>query len=128
VSVIVPRLVVDPVVVAVEVDVVAVVVEVEAVDVVVVVGAVVLELVVVVGGAVVVELVEVVVELSLPLSAATTASATPSPITAATRIPISAFMPPLMPPLGGSPPAYGSRRGGGTSIRRVGSSCIGAAV
>jgi predicted DCC family thiol-disulfide oxidoreductase YuxK len=68
----------------------------------------------------------VVVVWSSPSSAATTASATPSPITAATRTAISAFIAPLMPLFGGSP--YGGwppRSGGGTSIRRVGSSCTG---
>ena len=69
----------------VDVDEVVVVVEDEVVD--------------VVDGAVV----EDVVVSSLPLSLATTASATPSPITTATRMPISAFMPPLMPRRGGSP-------------------------
>ena len=80
---------------------------------VVVVLVVVLELLVVVGG-VLVETVDVV-ELDEPLSsAATTASATPSPITAATSNTISALAPPLIP-----------ERGGGTSMRLVGSSCIG---
>ena len=46
---------------------------------------------------------EDVVVVSLPLSLATTASAMPSPITTATKMPISAFIPPLMPCLGGSP-------------------------
>jgi hypothetical protein len=97
--VIVPRSVVvvvdaSPVVVAV-VDV--------AVLLVVVVGAVVLEVVAVVDGVeVVVGTLAVVVE-SFPLSAATTASATPRPITAEMRTAISSFMPPLIPPRGGSP-------------------------
>ena len=67
--------------------------------------------VVVVLGVVVVELV-----LCESSSAATTASATPSPITAATRTAIRAFIPPLIPCRGGSP-------GGGTFMRLVGSSC-----
>jgi hypothetical protein len=103
-AVIVPRLVVVLVLVvgAVVVDVVedAVVVVVVGVEVEVVVD----DVLVVDGTVLVDELVDVVVvELSLPLSAATTASATPSPITAATRIAISAFIPPLIPPRGGSP-------------------------
>jgi hypothetical protein len=43
------------------------------------------------------------VVVSSPLSLATTASATPRPITTAIRIAISAFMPPLIPFFGGSP-------------------------
>jgi hypothetical protein len=125
--VIVPRSVVVLVVAVVLVVVGAVVVVVEAVVVGLVLVAVVVELVV---GSVVVEELEDVVELvvvSSPLSAATTASATPRPITAATRRPINAFIPPLIPPRGGSP--YGwPRSGGGTSIRRVGSSCMARAV
>jgi hypothetical protein len=64
----------------------------------------VLELVV---GVVVVVLVvdEVELVVSLPLLPATTARATPSPITAATRITNIVFIPLLIPPfpLGGSP-------------------------
>ena len=63
-----------------------------------------------------------VVESSSP--ALTTASATPRPITAATRTTITAFNPELMPWRGGSPPPRPSL-GGGTSMRRVGSSCTG---
>ena len=82
--------------VVVDVVVVGCVVDVDDVVVVVVVED---EVVEVVDGVVV----EAVVVSSLPLSLATTASATPSPITTATRRPISAFMPPLMPRRGGSP-------------------------
>jgi hypothetical protein len=99
--VIVPRLVVVSVVVL--VVAVGVVVELVVVGVVVVVEVVVGSLVVDVDAVVeVVELVEDVVSSPL-LSAATTASATPRPITAATRTEISAFMPPPIPLLGGSP-------------------------
>lgn len=59
-----------------------------------------------------------------PSSEETTARAIARPSTAATRTPIAIFSPLLMPDLGGSSP----RRGGGTSMRRVGSSCIGARV
>jgi hypothetical protein len=95
--VIVPRLVVVSVVVL--VVAVGVVVELVVVGVVVVVGSLVVDVDAVVE---VVELVEDVVSSPL-LSAATTASATPRPITAATRTEISAFMPPPIPLLGGSP-------------------------
>jgi hypothetical protein len=103
--VIVPRSVV--VVVDVSPVVVAVLVVVAVVDVavvlLVVVGAVLLEVVAVVDGVeVVVGTLAVVVE-SFPLSAATTASATPRPSTAEMRTAISSFMPPLIPPRGGSP-------------------------
>lgn len=50
------------------------------------------------------DVVELVVELeSFESSPETTARAIPRPITAATRTAISAFMPPLIPELGGSP-------------------------
>ena len=70
---------------------------------------------------------EVVVGSSLPLSEATTASAAPRPRTAATRITIATLAPVLIPPPdGGSPyPPWGGSPRGGTSILRVGSSCIG---
>jgi hypothetical protein len=108
-----PPLVSVVVVVVDDVDV-SVTVEVSGtVDVVVVVGGVVVvEDVEVLVGVVVVLVVDVVVEelvvvddeVSLPLSSPeTTASATPRPSTAATRIAISAFMPPLIPSFGGSP-------------------------
>ena len=92
--------------------VVVVVVEVEVVD---VVGFVVVVVVVdVVGFVVVVLVVDVVgvvgsvlvvdVEEELPLSfEATTASATPRPMTAASRTPIASFTPGLIPPGGGDP-------------------------
>jgi len=56
---------------------------------------------VVVDEVVVLDVDELVVESSSP--AATTASATPRPITAAIRIAISALAPPLIPWRGGSP-------------------------
>src|SRR4051794_14639415 len=100
------------------VDVLSVVVVVE-VDELVVVGSVVVE-----DEVVVLDVVELVVS---PLSSPpdTTASAIPRPSTAATRSTISAFVPPLIPVDGrfGSPPGS---PGGGTSIRRVGSSCTAA--
>ena len=58
--------------------------------------------VVVVG--VIVELVAVVVVVPFPESEATTASATPRPITTATRSAIAHFTPRLIPPCGGSSP------------------------
>jgi hypothetical protein len=87
-----------------------------------------------VGSVVVDEVVELdVVELVVFPSSPpeTTASAMPSPSTAATRSTISAFMPPLIPVDGGSPggwpyPPPAGSPGGGTSIRRVGSSCTAA--
>jgi hypothetical protein len=107
-----PPLVSVVVVVVDEVDV-SVTVEVSGtVEVVVVVVGVVVEEVEVLVGVVVVLVVDVVVEelvvldedVSLPLSSPeTTASAIPRPSTAATRIAISAFMPPLIPSFGGSP-------------------------
>jgi len=133
--VIVPRLVVVLVVAVVVavLDVVGTVV----VDVVVVVGTVVDEVVggrvvdVVVEGVVVVDE-DVVVGVASPLSA-TTASATPRPMTAAIRTATSVFIGELIPDLGGSPwggwPPYPPpRSGGGTSMRLVGSSCIAARV
>ena len=133
---IVPRLVVVLVVAVVVavLDVVGTVV----VDVVVVVGTVVDDVVggrvvdVVVEGVVVVDE-DVVVGVASPLSAATTASATPRPTTAAIRTAISAFIGELTPDFGGSPwggwPPYPPpRSGGGASMRLVGSSYIAARV
>ena len=109
-------------------------------SVVVVVGAVVVAvLVVVVLVVVVVELcvwllvvvdgVVVVLELVAGPSslAPTTASATPRPMTAATRTTSVAFTAVLIPWRGGSPGPDPSP-GGGTSMRRVGSSCTGGSV
>jgi len=135
--VIVPRLVVV-LVVAVVVAVLDVVGTVVVDDVDVVVGTVVDEVVggsvvdVVIEGVVVVVGEDVVVVAS-PLSAATTASATPRPMTAAIRTATSVFIGELIPDLGGSPwggwPPYPPpRSGGGASMRLVGSSCIAARV
>ena len=133
---IVPRLVVV-LVVAVVVAVLDVVGTVVVDDVDVVVGTVVDEVVggrvvdVVVEGVVVVDE-DVVVGVASPLSA-TTASATPRPMTAAIRTATSVFIGELIPDLGGSPwggwPPYPPpRSGGGASMRLVGSSCIAARV
>jgi hypothetical protein len=117
----------------VSVVVVVVVVVVGCVVVVVVVGAVVVVGVVVVGavvgtvvvGAVVGTVVAVGSGSSPPSSEETIASATPSPTTEATKTTITALRPPLRPP-GGSEGGVADPRpacGGGTSMRRVGSSC-----
>lgn len=111
----------------VELVVVASVVVVAAVAVVVV-GSVVVAVGAVVEGAVV-GAVETLVDgaavvWSPPPSAATTASAIASPSTVATRATIASFTPGLIPGLGGSP----AGPEGGTSMRRVGSSCIAARV
>jgi hypothetical protein len=134
--VIVPRLVVVLVVAVVVavLDVVgSVVVDVVVVGTVVdeVVGGRVVDVVVVEGVVVVDE--DVVVGVASPLSAATTASATPRPTTAPVRTATSAFIDELIPDLGGSPwggwPPYPPpRSGGGASMRLVGSSCIAARV
>ncbi len=107
-----------PVVVVVVVEVVVLV----AVEVVVVgVLVVVVGVVVVVG---MVELVAVVVLVSPPLSEdATTASATPRPITTATSVAIAHLTPRLMPGGGGGSPGGGPAPSG-WPIWRVGSSCI----
>jgi hypothetical protein len=97
--------------------VVGVVVLVVLVLVAVVAGVVVVDVDAVVGGVVVVAL--DVVALSSSLSPIAT-RATPNPTTAATRTAMRALTPVLIPWRGGSPD---DPEGGGTSMRRVGSSC-----